>query len=167
MREPVPERVPVPEPEPVTVTVTVPEPAVPVTERALVPEPVPASGEPALTPDESVPVDAWEHQCTVCLEDPACVAIFPCGHNAFCGPCSIEFMKNYGICPLCRGPCYRIAKWAHCERCVQCLAPVTHLLSCGCFKYCERCASSAVGRQYCTSCGTGSGRYPLEARRLI
>jgi len=50
----------------------------------------------------SAPVD----NCDVCLVAPMDprIALVPCGHRRFCGPCA-EQVHNRGLCcPMCRSP---------------------------------------------------------------
>jgi len=50
----------------------------------------------------SAPVD----NCDVCLVAPMDlrIALVPCGHHRFCGPCAEEVHNRGLCCPMCRSP---------------------------------------------------------------
>lgn len=53
---------------------------------------------------DEVPAEG-EEPCVICFTNKKKVA-FNCGHMCTCIACSQQLKRNWGQCPICRGPIY-------------------------------------------------------------
>ena len=47
---------------------------------------------------------ATDESCVVCMDAPAQVTLFPCGHNITCASCTRALMELQRPCPFCSVP---------------------------------------------------------------
>merc|ERR1712137_265461 len=53
---------------------------------------------------EDLDDDEDDGLCVICLENPSCVALAPCGHITSCESCTESVLQRDPLCPLCRTP---------------------------------------------------------------
>jgi len=47
--------------------------------------------------------------CVICLDQPRCFVLVPCGHLCICGACTSK-LGGESLCPICRGPVEAVHK---------------------------------------------------------
>ena len=54
-------------------------------------------------PQPSAPLlGAGDDRCVICLEKAQTILVYPCGHKCLCSDCSLGYIRNYSVCPICR-----------------------------------------------------------------
>merc|ERR1712070_44008 len=49
----------------------------------------------------SAELDDLASECVVCMDAPACVMLYPCGHNITCASCTRALLQHNKPCPFC------------------------------------------------------------------
>lgn len=44
-----------------------------------------------------------DDSCIICMAEPRCCALTPCGHRAYCETCCLRLIELDQMCSLCRG----------------------------------------------------------------
>jgi len=72
-----------------------------------------ASSEPPVEPGTPAPEPEEAEPCAVCLEEPRCALLVPCGHVAMCVDCAEKVLhSSRAVCVVCRQPIEKILRAA-------------------------------------------------------
>jgi len=74
------------------------------------------SDTPSMSAITDTAVSAPVDNCEVCLVAPMDprIALVPCGHRRFCGPCAEEVQNRGLCCPMCRSPIQMLLRLFNC-----------------------------------------------------